>query len=264
MHRNHEQITTDCYSYLSALGEWNTVYKVVFSVGALVTVIAADSVGISAVTLFFMMFLSVGVGKIPGRDYFRLMKVPAAFILLGGAAIVVQFGSGDGSLFRTGFFWTNLFITESSLSLGLHVTLKAFSAVSALFLMTLSTPMGEIISVFRKIRVPVLILELMHLIYRYIFILSETNQRQKDAAGSRLGYCDLTTSLRTFSGELANLLIMSMKKAETYYDAMEARGYEGNALFWEEKRPLTAKQLLYGGLYLAILAGAFCLVWRRG
>ncbi len=144
------------------------------------------------------------------------------------------------------------------------MTLKAFSAVSALYLMTLSTPMGEIISVFRKIRVPVLILELMHLIYRYIFILSETNQRQKDAAGSRLGYCDLKTSFRTFSGELANLLVLSMKKAETYYDAMEARGYEGNALFWEETRPLTAGQLLYAGLYLALLLGTFCLIGRRG
>lgn len=263
MHRGHE-ISADTYSYLSALREWNTTYKVAFSVGALVTVVAADSVGVSAVTLLFMLFLSVGVGKIPVGDYFRLMKIPLAFILLGGAAITAQFGSGADSLFRTRFFLTNLYVTQSSLTLGIHVTLKAFSAVSALYLMTLSTPMGEIISVFRKIRVPVLILELMHLIYRYIFILSETNQRQKDAAGSRLGYCDLKTSLRTFSGELANLLILSMKKAETYYDAMEARGYEGNALFWEEKRPLTAGQLRYAGLYLALLLGTFCLIGRRG
>lgn len=264
MHRGHEQISIDYYSYISALREWNTVYKVTFSVAALLTVIAANSMEISVVTFLFMLFLSIGVGRIPGKDYFSLMKIPAAFILLGGATIAVQFGSGGENLFITRFFGTNLFITASSLRLGINVTLKAFSAVSALYMMTLSTPMGEIISVFRKIRVPVLILELMHLIYRYIFILSETNQLQKDAAASRLGYCDLKTSFRTFSGELANLLIMSMKKAETYYDAMEARGYEGNALFWEEKRPLAANQLLFAGLCLALLLGTFYFMWRRG
>ncbi len=264
MHTGYDLIHTDSYSYLSALGEWNTVYKVVFSVGALVTVISANSVGISAVTLFFMLLLSVCVGKIPGKDYVRLLKIPTAFILLGGAAILIQFGTGEGSLFCTRFFGTNLFFTAVSLYQGINVTLKAFAAVSALYLLTLSTPMGEIISVFRKIHVPLLILELMHLIYRYIFILSETNQRQKDAARARLGYCDWKTSLRTFSGELANLLILSMKKAETYYDAMEARGYGGDALFWEEKRPLTFNQIFYGILYLIFILGTFCFMGRRG
>ncbi|SHO44226.1 cobalt ECF transporter T component CbiQ [Anaerocolumna xylanovorans] len=253
MKKTHSHVSIDYYAYISGLGNWNTVYKVIFSLGALITVIAANSVFISAATIIFMLYLNVVIGKIHGMDYLRLLWVPAAFILLGGIAIMIQFGSGAGSLFSIRFFWTRLYITTDNLRLSLNTALKAFAAISAFYMVTLSTPMGEIISVFRKVRVPGLILELMHLIYRYIFILSDTNRAQKEAAKSRNGYCDLKTSFRTFSGEIANLFVMSMKKADMYYDAMEARGYEGDCDFWEEKKALTGGQLVYGFLYGALL-----------
>jgi cobalt/nickel transport system permease protein len=264
MGKAYEQKSIDYYSYISELGNWNGVYKVIFSLGALITVIAADSVGISLATILFMLFLSVGVGKIPGKAYLRLMKVPVAFLLMGGAAIMVQIGSGYNSMFYISFFQTKLYITKDSLTLAGNVTLKALAAISAFYMLTLSTPMGEIISVFRRLHVPALVLELMHLIYRYIFILSETNQKQKNATKSRLGYCDLKTSFRTFSSEMANLLVLSMKKADMYYDAMEARGYEGTGIFWEETKAVTGKQLMYGVLYIALLIPIFIVLRRRG
>lgn len=261
MHKAHEHVSIDYYSYLSNLRDWNTVYKVLFSVGALVTVIAADDIRISIATVLFMLFLSVGIGRLPLRAYLRLMTIPAVFLLMGGAAIMIQLGSAGDSLFYIRFFHTKLYITKDSLTLAGNVALKALAAVSALYMMTLSTPMGEIISVFRRLHVPVLLLELMQLIYRYIFILSEINQKQKDAAGSRLGYCDLKTSFRTFGSELANLFLLSLKRSEMYYDAMEARGYEGSGRFWEERRPLTGKQLIYGFLYALLLILIF--IMRR-
>jgi cobalt/nickel transport system permease protein len=264
MGKAYEQKSIDYYSYISKLGNWNTVYKVIFSVGALITVIGADSIGISLATILFMMILSVGVGKIPGKAYLSLMRIPVTFLLMGAVAIMVQIGSGHNSVFYISFFQTKLYITRDSLSLAGNVTLKALAAVSAFYMLTLSTPMGEIISVLRRIHVPGLVLELMHLIYRYIFILSETNQKQKDAARSRLGYCDLKTSFHTFSSELANLLVLSMKKADMYYDAMEARGYEGTGRFWEETKVLTGKQLMYGVFYILLHILVFIILGRNG
>lgn len=253
MSRIHRHVSIDYYSYHSGISSWNTFFKVIFSVGALITVIAANSITISLMTLCFMILLSLMIAKIEVGDYYRLMLIPAAFILLGGITILVQFGKETDTLFDTQFLWTRLYITSASAELALHTIVKAFAAVSALYVMTLSTPMGEIISVFRKIRVPEIILELMYLIYRYIFILSEITHQQKDASSSRLGYCDLKTSFRTFSSEIATLFVLSMKKADMFYDAMEARGYEGSLRFWEEKRKLTMKQLIVAGGYLALL-----------
>jgi len=262
MSKMHNHVSIDYYAYISTLRNWNTSFKVLFSVTALIIVIVSNSIPVSITTLIFMMLLTVGIGKIKMKDYWRLLSIPVTFILLSGVAIAVQFGRESDSLGTISIYALQLSVSKQSLMLAINVAFKAFGGISAVYLMTLSTPMGEIVSVFRKIHVPFLILDLMHLIYRNIFILSEINQKQKDATRSRLGYCDLKTSFRTFSSEMANLLIVSLKKADVYYDAMVARGYEGNCLFWEEKRALTLSQIgyavLYGGLMLTV-----CIVWRN-
>lgn len=65
-----------------------------------------------------------------------------------------------------------------------NLVLKALGAVSALYMMTLTTPLSEIIAVLRKAHVPKLIIELMNMIYRYIFIMIDTHSRMKNSAES--------------------------------------------------------------------------------
>jgi cobalt/nickel transport system permease protein len=235
---NH-QVSIDYYAYKSGIRDWNSTYKVAFATAAVVLVVALDNLWVSVMTVFFMMAASVGKGKIRFRDYLRLLSIPLFFILFSSIAIMINFGNPN---------------------LALRTAVKALGAVSALYMLSLSTPIGEILSVLRKIHIPDLLLELMHLIYRYIFILSDINRRQKDAARSRLGYINYRTSLRTFGKELANLFLLSMKKSESYYDAMEARGYEGKGLFWEEKKDFTLTQFLWGAGYVFLVV--ICLAER--
>lgn len=244
MAREHKHVSIDRYAYESGMRDYNASYKVLFSVGALIVVIAADNIFVSLVTICYMMALTVVVGKVHLHDYVRLMLVPAAFILLSGLAIALQTGEVPDALWSLSVFGGRISVSRGGLTLAAETGLKAFGAVSGLYLMTLSTPMGEILNVLRKIHVPDMLIELMHLIYRYIFILLEQNRRQKDAAAARLGYAGFRTSLRTFGMELANLFVLSMKKSGVYYDAMEARGYDGGCLFWEEKKDFTLRQFL--------------------
>lgn len=248
----HRHVSIDYYAYQSGLKEWNASYKVIFAMSALVLVIAVNSMLLSIVTMVFMGSVSCFVGKVRLSDYFRLLLVPIMFILMSGLAILIQFGAGEGSLLCVPFLTTNFYISQESIMQAVSLSCKAMGAVSSLFLLTLSTPMGEIIPVFRKIHVPGMILELMHFIYRYIFILLEVNHRQKDAIRSRLGYQDRKNALRVFGCEMANLLVVSMNKAQNYYDALESRGYEGDCLFWEEERKLTVSQFLWGILYVLL------------
>ncbi len=253
MGKHHHHPTIDYDAYQSGMSHWNTTFKVVFSLGILITVIAVNTLPVSIVTILYMLFLNVRVGKIKFGVYIRLMKIPLAFILMSAVAIMIEMGSGEDCLYRIRFFHTFLYITRENLLRSIGVSCKAFAAISGFFMMTLSTPMGEIISVLKRVHVPGIILELMHLIYRYIYILSEMNQRQRDAAVSRLGYWGWKTSLKTFGSEIANLFLMSMKKSEQYYDAMEARGYEGDCSFWEERKPFGRGQLSYAVCYAVLL-----------
>ncbi len=261
IHKQHRHISIDAYAYRSGLREWNVTYKVFFAVGSLITVIAADSIPLSIMTILFMGWVSCMIGRIRADDYLRVLRIPMVFILMSGITILIQVGSGKESIYSLSFFSTYLFITKESLRQAATVSLKALGAVSSLYLLTLSTPMGEIINVFRRLHVPKVIVELMHFIYRYIFILLEGNNRQKEAAKSRLGYSDRKTSLRTFGSEMANMFVISMVKARNYYDALESRGYEGNCLFYEDQRKLQGKQIIWGTLYAVL---TICIIRSNG
>lgn len=105
-----------------------------------------------------------------------------------------------------------------------------------MYMMTLATPASEMIGVLKRIHVPKMIVELMYLIYRFIFVLSDTHSQMKQAAVSRLGTCDFRTSCRTFGSTAGNLLVASLKRADTYYDSLLSRCYDGDLCFLEEEK----------------------------
>jgi len=131
--------------------------------------------------------------------------------------------------------------------------LKVFGAVSCMFLMTLSTPSHELFSVLHKIHCPSLFTELMHMIYRYIFILLEVQHNMQISAEARLGFCDFRTSCYSFGQIAANLFIVALKKANAYYDAMEARCYDGTLCFLEEKKKLPLPYIIASGTFFLFL-----------
>ena len=124
-------------------------------------------------------------------------------------------------------------------------------------MMTLTTPLTELVSVLRKIHMPKLIVELMNMIYRYIFIMLETYTKLKNSAESRLGYCDFRTSCYSFGNIASNLFIVSLKKANAYYNALEARCYDGELRFLEDEKPVKNWQILMGICFIL----ALCFIW---
>ena len=137
-----------------------------------------------------------------------------------------------------------------------NLVFKALGAVSALYMMTLTTPLSEIIAVLRKAHVPKLIIELMNMIYRYIFIMIDTHSRMKNSAESRLGYCDFKTSCYSFGQVASNLLVVSLKRGNNYYNALEARCYNGDLQFLEEEKQVKAGQVVMAVIFIIIL-----LIW---
>lgn len=259
--RHHHNL--DYYSYCSMLREWNSGFKVLFSFLALILVIAADCVPVSFLTILYMGILTVGKGKIPLGEYFRLLKIPMVFIFMSGFAIAFQIGGTpeEAVLLPCGVrlcvicFGNFCMIAKTGFVTACTVALKALGAVSVMYMLTLSTPMGDILAVLGKFHVPALIVELMHLIYRYIFIMSDIWHLQKDAARSRMGYHNYKSSLRSFAFGLSNLLVISLKRANACYDAMEARGYDGELRMLEEKHAFTWTQALVavGYVFLCIV-----------
>ncbi len=227
----HTVNSIDYYAYSSKLNKLNSGYKIILGLITLVLCIIYNNMWVSIIVIGVMSFLTVIVGGLSFRKYISLLTIPIIFMILSGIPIALDIG-----MVKT-----------------LLIMLRAFGAVTAMYMITLSTSSVEIISSMRKIYTPNIIVELMYMIYRFIFILMDIQNNMKNAASSRLGYIDLKTSGRSFGMIGSNLMIVAMKRANTYYDAMEARGYDGRLNFLEEKKPIKLMQVLGAICFIGVI-----------
>ncbi len=244
----------DFYACHSRIRRWNPGFRTGFSMCLLLFCILADHPAVSCVIILTAAWITVGMGGLSLRRYLSVLTIPITFILLGSAAVAIDFSGQPVGDFNLYLFGGYLYLTGESLLKTLFLILKAFGAVSAMFIMTLSTPSHELFSVLRKAHCPSLIVELMHMIYRYIFILMEVQRNMRISAESRLGFRDFRTSCYSFGQIAGNLFIVALKKANAYYDAMEARCYDGTFAFLEEEYRANPRHLIAAGIYFAVLS----------
>ncbi|MBU3093137.1 cobalt ECF transporter T component CbiQ [Clostridium sp. CF011] len=256
-HKHGEGFSIDFYAYTSKIRHWNATFKVSLSVLILILCIVLENPYVSVVVIIAMAYLTIVKGELPVNEYLSILAIPIIFILLGTFTIAIDFSKQPMGQYNLYLGFCYVFTSQAKLKEVAFLILKVFAAISALQMMTLSTPSSEIIYVLRKAHVPKLIVELMNLIYRYIFILMDVYTKMKNSAESRQGYCDFKTSCYTFGSIASNMLVISLKKANDYYDAMEARCYDGDLIFLEEDKKVETIQIASAVVFIIFLI----LIW---
>ncbi len=252
-HKHGEGFSIDYYAYMSGIRHWNAAFKVAFAFLTLILCVALDNPFVSVMVILVMGWLTIVKGGVSFHDYLSFLTIPIVFMIFGSIAIALGFSLHPTGQYCLDFNLFCIYTSDESLLKTAQIMLKAFGAISAMFMMTLSTPSNEIILVLRKAHVPKLVIELMNMIYRFIFILAEVQRKMKNSAQSRMGYGDFKTSLKSFGNIASNLFIVSLKKANAYYDALESRGYTGELLFWEEEKPVGRTQILLAGAFIVLM-----------
>jgi len=256
-HKHGEGFAIDFYAYGSKIRHWSASFKVSLAVMTLVLCIVFDNPYVSVVVIIAMAYLTVVKGGIPVIEYLSILAIPITFILLGTFTIAIDFSKQPMGQYNLYLGLCYVVTSQSKLLKMFFLILKVFAAISALQMMTLSTPSVEIIYVLRKAHIPKLVVELMSIIYRYIFILMDVYIKMKNSAESRQGYCDFKTSCYTFGRMASNMLVISLNKANAYYDAMEARCYDGDLIFLEEDKKVEKIQIVVVAVFIIFLI----LIW---
>ncbi|MEA4925204.1 MAG: cobalt ECF transporter T component CbiQ [Syntrophomonadaceae bacterium] len=252
-HNHGEWVFIDLYAYNSKIRPWSPDFKVFFAVLTIILCLVLNNPYVSVAVIMAMAWLTMAKGKLPLHEYLSVLAIPTSFILLSALAIIIDFAKQPLGPYKLYLGFGYVFTSPAMLYNGFFLILKVFAAVSALMMLVLSTPSAEIIHVLRKMHVPKLIVELMHMIYRHIFILIDVFINMKNAAESRLGYIDIKTSWQTFGSIAGNMLVVSLNKANAYYDAMEARCYEGELLFLEEDVKVDKTQMATAAAFVIAL-----------
>lgn len=252
----------DYYAYQSKLKSINAGIKILFAVVTLCLVVGMNRLPVSFFVTGTMGILTVAVGRTPWKAYLQFMMVPLGFMLFGGIVIAVQLAGEPVGRWNVSLKFFYLCITEKSLGTALQVFFKAMAGMSALYMMALSTPVSEILQVLEKLHLPGLLVELMHLIYRYIFILLEAAKQMQTAVKARMGDCNFFRSCISFAGIAGNLFIISLKKAGVYYDALLARGYDGRLEFLQEERQVKGGHVVFCMAYWLCIFMIDCCGYR--
>ena len=238
-------IIVDKLCYLSKLRYVNADEKFIFAIFTLLLCVLSRSVTIALVVLAVTGILTVKIGGIPFSRYKTLMLVPLAFIILSTFAIIVNFSHTPMDAFAIPF--GSIYITGSwqGILRAVQLILTAMASVSCLYFLSLNTPLTDILVVLRKLKCPHIIVELMLLIYRYIFVLLEIASSISISQKSRLGNKDLKTAYHSFGTMVSVLFVRAMKKSNALYDAMESRCYDGKIMVLNENFPPKTKEIIY-------------------
>ena len=226
-------ISIDALAQGSRLKSVNPMLKFIAVICLMTVCVASGNALVGPCIVAIMLLLVVLAGGLRLRDYLRFMTLPVSFLLAGGVALLFEVAPDPMGLlsFKVLGFW--LCVSAESLARAVLVISRALGAVSCLCSLSLTTPMSDIIAVLRRLRCPRLIIDLMYLIYRYIFILLSLHRDMHSAARSRLGFRDYATSLRSTGKIYANLLACSYRLAGRNFDAMESRCFDGGIRFLE-------------------------------
>lgn len=263
-HRHHHRsfghkhggsiLSVDYYAYASGLRKWDGAFKAGLSLVCLFLCLLCNNNYVSVAVILMMGYLVVVLGGLGFDHYISMLTVPIIFLIFGSVAIAIGFSLKPmGQYHLSVFHLFYIFCSDESLLKTARLILKALGAVSCLYMMTLTTPLSELIVVMRKAHVPKLLVELMNMIYRYIFIMMDTHSRMKNSAESRLGYVDFKTSCYSFGQVASNLFVVSLKRGTNYYNALESRCYDGDLRFLEEEKTVTKGQWITAAVILAIL-----------
>jgi cobalt/nickel transport system permease protein len=123
---------------------------------------------------------------------------------------------------------TYLSVTQEGILAAMTLMIRVACSITVTTLLILTTSWTKILHAVRMLGVPVIIIAVLGMTYRYIYVLLEVAENMFLARKSRvIGYVSVGSNRRFIGGATAHLMQRSMTLSEEVYLAMQARGYSG-------------------------------------
>lgn len=127
-------------------------------------------------------------------------------------------------------------ITSPGLELFVSIAFKSWIAVQSAILLAATTPFPDLLIAMRALQMPRLLVAIFALMWRYLFVLGDEALRLIRARAARSGHAErsglqaggsLAWRGRIAGGMAGSLFIRSLERSDRIYNAMLARGYDG-------------------------------------
>jgi cobalt/nickel transport system permease protein len=195
-----------------------------FALGGLVAAFVAGTPAATAGIALVLMAVTLLGARVSPWLYLRVAVPAAAFLAISSLSLMfsVNIDAQDG------FRWQ---FAPDAMPRIATVASRSLASLAALLLLVLTTPLRDLISLLRRLRVPEVILDLMVLCYRMLFVLSEAMHDTITAQSARLGYATTRRSLHSLGLLAANLAVQVWQRAQGLATAALARNGGGSLRF---------------------------------
>jgi len=241
----------DSIAQQSTFRRISTSTKLLLALGSLILCLVSPSPLVPLISGITLSLVLIIPGRTSLRSYGDLLIGPAIFsgvsvivllFLLGGGEILWQFSPLPG---------ITLAITTGAVQQSTLVLCRVFGCSAALFFLALTTPMTDLFNGMKAAGIPAELIDLMMIIYRYIFIIQAQASEIWQAQVMRLGYGRPGEAVRSFSMLCGMLFISSWNAGEDLVKAMDCRCYDGILPSLDPAEPIRFWSLLPVVLYLA-------------
>lgn len=204
------------------------MYKAGLALLVIVLCLVLDRPMVGLLAAVWMWGLASYWGGLPVLLFGRVLLAEALFLLLAVVGVALSVGTMPteiGWSWNLGPLWIGC--TPESLDTTLRLATRALGGTAAMNFLALTTPLVDIIDALRRLRTPALLIDLMTLIYRFLFTLLESLTRIHTAQESRLGYVNLSRGMSSAGVLAGQLFVDACHRSRRLQIALESRGYSG-------------------------------------
>jgi cobalt/nickel transport system permease protein len=219
----------DHYAYSSRVRVVDPTYKAGLALLVILLCLVLDRPTVGLVAVAWMWVLATWWGGLPALTFGRILLAEAVFLLLTVAGVAVTVSTTPqavGWSRNLGPLWVGC--SPASLETALRLATRALGGTAAMNFLALTTPLVDLIDALRRFRTPPLLIDLMNLVYRFIFTLLESATRMRTAQESRLGYVDRRRGMASAAALATQLLADCYQRTHRLQVALDSRGYTGS------------------------------------
>ncbi len=217
----------DKYAYTNKLSDSNPYIKFVIVIICLLITTITKHNYVNLLIFLTMVFLTTLVAGIPFMKYCKMLLIPFSFLILSIISILISISPTDVFLLSISFKGYYIGISEGGLNSSLLLTSRVFASISTSFFLGLTTPLNNMIKVFRKLHFPRTLIELTVLIYRSIFIFLEALKDIYDIQEMKFGYSNFKNSMNSSGLLIRTLFTRIFRNYEEMIITLECKLYDG-------------------------------------
>jgi cobalt/nickel transport system permease protein len=180
--------------------------------------------------LAVLLAVAVAAGRLPALLVARRSALALPFLLV---ALPLLFTKPGDTLFTVPAVFWRWHATDAGLTALSTVLAKSLLSVAAAVVLTATTPSPELLRALRGVGVPRVIVTTVSFMYRYLSLIGEEALRLMRARACRSVRVDrrsggsLSWRARVTGNMVGSLFLRSYERSERVFDAMTARGYDG-------------------------------------